>query len=301
MSFIFKKRKAKGDTGSADLKADEGQNADESAGAPPAPEPAPVTAPSSTAEGAMAVVAERVERQQDRSLYKSLLAGLYDAVLIIDPKGFIIGSNPRVEAFFGYSEGDLWDTACVELIPKMTAKVQSKVRQHTETGRFTVVNATGLRKDGTSFPAEIAISRIHLLHDGDLIFSVRNLERREKARLRHEMELGALQHSAAGIVVCRADGRIEYTNPSFLKLLQYDGGKDVVQAYIGDFCTSVETVTAMIRTPSTHGSWMGTIEMTTSKGVGRDFLATSAMSHHRGDGEHLVLTLTPLPRTVVSH
>ena len=41
MSFIFKKRKAKGDTGSADLKAVEGQNADESAGAPPAPEPAP--------------------------------------------------------------------------------------------------------------------------------------------------------------------------------------------------------------------------------------------------------------------
>ncbi len=297
MSFIFKKRKAKGNTGSDASDAGEGQPSGERE--THAAEPETVAAPPSNGVDAMAGVGKCEERQQDRSLYRKLLAGLYDAVLIIDPKGYIIGSNPRVEAIFGYSEADLWDTPCAELIPKMTTKVQNKVRKHSESGRFTVVNATGLRKDGSCFPAEIAISRIHPLHDGDLIFSIRDLGRREKTRLRYEVPLSALHHSAAGIVVCRADGRIEYTNPAFLKLLQYENGKDVIQSFIGDFCTSVETVTAMMRPPSKNGAWMGMIEMTSSKGVPRNFVATSSVSDHRGDRKLLVLTLTPLPRTAV--
>jgi PAS domain S-box-containing protein len=262
---------------------------------PPVTEPADETAPVPPTEPANAV-----DRPPDRTLYRSLLAGLYDGVLIVDPKGYIIGSNPRIESFFGYTEADLWDTPCADLIPKLTPQVQNKIRSSTQTGRFTVVSAQGRRKNGDSFPAEIAISRIHLLHDDDLIFSIRNLERREKARQTHEMATEALRSTAAAVVVCRGDGRIEYANPAFHKLLQIEAGTDVIRAFIGDFCTSAEAATALIRTPSTHGTWMGPIQMTTHKGIALDFMGTAAASSRKRMEDHVILTLTPLPRRIAS-
>jgi PAS domain S-box-containing protein len=298
MRFMFKKKAPAAEPHTQEHTID----ATPPAATAPAPSSIAQTKPDAPSQPTSAAppIATQAMHRQDRSLYRALLAGLYDAVLIIDPKGFIIGSNPRVETFFGYTEADLWDKACVELIPKMTPKVQAKIRIHTESGRFTVVNATGHRKDGGTFPAEIAISRIHLLHEGDLIFSIRNLERREKARVKHEMALEALQSCAAGVVVCRTDGRVEFVNPAFLQLLQYEEEKDVLKGFIGDFCTCVESATAMVRTPSSHGTWMGTIGMNTNKGIARDFLATSAMKTRKRGESHLVITLTPLPRAVVA-
>ncbi|MCA1809114.1 MAG: PAS domain-containing protein [Lentisphaerae bacterium] len=101
------------------------------------------------------------EQTRDRSLYKAVLASLYDAVIIVDHKGFIIASNGRAERFFGHSEADFWNLPCCNLITGFNPLVLGKIRAHVASGRFTVLNANCRRKDGSSFPAEIAISKIH--------------------------------------------------------------------------------------------------------------------------------------------
>jgi len=164
------------------------------------PCPPPVSAQDASAR--VDPVAEK-EKLRDRSLFKALLSGLYDAVLVFDTRGFVIESNKRAEQFFGYGESEMWNLPCDKLFSAVNARILTKIRTYAEAGRFMVVNAMCARKDGSTFPAEIAISRINLLNDGDLIFSIRNLERREKARERHEMELDALQYAGAATVVCR--------------------------------------------------------------------------------------------------
>jgi PAS domain-containing protein len=179
-------------------------------------------------------------------------------------------------------------------------RVLSKLRTYANAGRFTVVNATCTRKDGTTFPAEIAVSQINLLNEGDFIFSIRNLERREKARERHEMEIDALEYAGAGIVVCRADGLIAFANPAFVRLLRLAESKDVLNHFIGDFCTSYEAANALMKTPSAHGSWFGRLELRVATGETVETLATATQSQRKKEGAaNIVLTLTPLPKAVV--
>jgi PAS domain S-box-containing protein len=230
------------------------------------------------------------------TLYKSLLSGLYDGILIFDAKGSVIGSNQRAELFLGYTETEVWGMACQDLVAGINTRMLHKLHEHAQSGRFTVVSATCKRKDGTTFPAEIAISRIRLLQEGDLIFSIRNLERREKAREGREMSDEAVRGSGAGIAICSTDGIIKFVNPALLKLLDMPDEATVLRRMIGDFCTSDESVRAMIHSPSAQGVWQGTIELRTPKGLCRKVLLVAALSAGRhGAAPHLVLTMIPLP------
>jgi len=236
---------------------------------------------------------------KDISLYKNLLSGLYDGVVICEAKGFVIGSNKRAEAFLGYSETELWGMPCESLIAGVNARILYKLNANAESGRFTVVTGICKRKDGTTFPAEIAISKIHLLNDGDLIFSIRNMERREKAREGREFSEDAVRHNGSGIVVCTIEGAIVFANPAFLKLLKMENEQDVLQHMIGDFCDSHEQVKSMIHAPSAQGTWLGNLRLVSPKGVQCEVLVTAALSTlRRNTAPHLVLNMTPLPKSI---
>lgn len=267
------------------------------------PQPAPVLpvpgseSPTLTAAGANA--AANAFKARDISLYKSLLGGLYDGVLVLDAKGAVIASNRRAEQFLGYSEQELWGMQCEELIVGVNTRILYKLHAHAEEGRFSVVNGTCKRKDGTTFPAEVAISRIRLLNEGDLIFSIRNIERREKVREQRGLEEEAIRSTGAGIVVCGTDGLVEYANPAFLKILTLSDEQEVLKHMIGDFCASYEQVSAMMHAPSTQGMWLGTLELVTPKGAKREVLVSAALSQfHRGGAARIVLTMIPLPTAV---
>ncbi|MFW6152558.1 MAG: PAS domain-containing protein [Verrucomicrobiota bacterium] len=238
------------------------------------------------------------KKKQDRSLYESLLSGLYDAVLIIDTNGSVIGSNRRAELFFSYGERELWNMRCESLIGAVNQRVLTKIQAHAESGRFTVVNASCKRKDGTTFPAEIAIGRIDLLNRGDLLFSIRNLERKERAQKRNRLELDAIRHTATGIAVCNREGMIEYVNPGFVRLLRLQNESDVLQRFIGEFCASHEAAGALIKTPSSQGNWMGSLALLADDGGERKVIATAASTRQRKGESHVVITMTPLPQSV---
>jgi len=243
--------------------------------------------------------AETAKRAADISLYKNLLANLYYGIVICDAKGTVIGSNPRAEQYFGFTAQDLWGLPCEELVVGMNARLLYKLRANAEAGRFTVVNGNCKRKDGSTFPAEIAITRCRLLNDGDFIFSIHNVERREKVRDQRDRGEEAVRWAGAGIVVCARDGTIEYVNPAFLKIVRAESEDQVVKRLIGDFCDSIELLEAMLRAPSAQGAWMGCMNFKNEKGQVGEVLVTSALSQSRhGAAPRLVLTLTPLPQKI---
>lgn len=267
------------------------------AGAPvPASSPTPDPPPNASASA----IAAHVQKGRDISLYRNLLAGLYDGLLILDSKGNVIGSNQRAEFFLGYNEQELWGMQSDALIAGINAKVLYKLQSNAESGRFTMVNGTCKRKDGSSFPAEIAISRIRMFNEGDLIFSIRNIERKEKAREQREMSEEAIRYAAAGILVCSTEGIIEFANPAFLKLMNVEDEHDILKHTIGDFCPSYEGVNAMMHAPSTQGIWVGSLELVTPKGIKREVSVTAALSQiRRGGIQRLILTMTPIPKAIV--
>lgn len=235
-------------------------------------------------------------KSHDRSLYRSLLAGLYDAVLILDERGMIIGTNPRVSTLFGYPEDDLWHTPCEALIASMKPAVLQKIRTHAASGRFSVVNATCTRQDGTNFPAEIAMSIIDLLNKGDLLLSVRNIERRVMGQNRKARDLVMTDVLATAVVACRADGMIMSVNPAFLRLAGIDNQQDAVHRFIGEFCESNEMGMQLLLKQQQVGShWLGEMQFLGAGSRKVHVVATTARFMHE-DTEQLAITFTPVPR-----
>ncbi len=230
-------------------------------------------------------------------LYRRLLNGLYDAVLLVDAKGTIFCGNRRAEKFFGYSDDEFWNTPIEKLVRGVNAKILFKIRNHTDTGRFTVINAVCKRKDETIFPAEIAINNIGLFNKDDMIFSIRNMERREKSRDQQTLRDDAIRGAGTAIAVCNTDGLIEFANPAFVKMSGSTSEDDVLKRFMGEFFTSNEAVNALVRTPSEGGFWMGNLVMvSTDEGKQRNVRAMANLAPpHPGTPSRLVVTLTPMP------
>lgn len=259
--------------------------------AAPAPDPVPVPGQGAGPEAG--------GKARDISMFQALLSGLYDGVLILDAKGFVIACNQRIAQFTGFTEAELWNMPCSDLIASLTPRVLAKITAYVESGRFTVVNADCRRKDGEVFSAEIAISRIHFLNEGDFVFSIRNLDRRAKARLRHELEMDALGHAMSGVSVCALDGTIEYANPSFARLLNAGNEKDLVRRNIADFLASRETAAAIANQAAAQGFWLGRLDLQTLGGLSRAAVVSVGLCPAKSDAPaRLVLTLTPLPAAV---
>lgn len=239
-------------------------------------------------------------RARDRSLYKQLLNCLYDAVLIVDAKGNVIENNNRAEKFFRYEKSEFWNKRCDELVNAVTLPVLAKIQSHAQTGHFTVVKATCRRKDGTTFPAEIAITAINLLHEDDLILTISDLERRGQA----EQERGGkgtelLRNMAVGIATCTGEGQIEYINPAFISFLQYQSQDDLLKSDIRKLCVPEEAAAPLLKVASTAVTWTGKLQLINANGWQHEFIVTSALADSAAqEKKRLVITLTQIPKQI---
>ena len=96
--------------------------------------------------------------------------------------------------------------------------------------------------------------------------------------------------------MCNMEGLIEYVNPALIRFLQGKEEKDIRSRFIGDFCTSFEAANTLMKTPSSGTTWFGQLEITTITGETREVLATSSLS--KGSSKRIVLTITPLPKSI---
>ena len=144
--------------------------------------------------------------QNHKSLFRQLLAGLYDAVLIADPNGHIREVNPRAVEFFKYEAEETADRPVELLIPGVSPQMVQRIRKGLGDGRYVVLDANCQRKDGSSFPAEVSISEIDLFEPGDLVFTVRNIERRRRQLEAFRSKENCYNVSQAALFVCSPDG-----------------------------------------------------------------------------------------------
>ncbi len=235
------------------------------------------------------------DRARDRSLYKAILASLYDAILIVDGKGFIIGSNARAEAFLGCSESQLWGRSCGDFVIGFTPLVLAKIREHVSTGRFTMLSAHCMRKDGSHFPAEIAFSMIHYLNATDLLLSIRNIERRKRAKEQLHFERDACKYAQVALMICSREGRIEYVNPACVRLLHRGKSEEILGRPLGEFCESANMVEQILHTPSDQTSWTGKVRLHAGRETSVECNISAGYIPPRKDGmSGVVLSIGPV-------
>ena len=153
-----------------------------------------------------------------RSLFRQFLSGMYDAVVITDPNGHILEVNPRTVEYFGRESDEVIDQPVSVFIPGLKQDVVLRIRKGLEGDRHVVVDANGVAKDGRKIACEVAVSCIDLLNPGDLIFTIRNVERRRAYMNAFRDRSNAFDISTDALFACDANGAFRESNAAFREL-----------------------------------------------------------------------------------
>lgn len=117
-----------------------------------------------------------------RSPYARFLACVYDAVLIVDPAdGGIVECNERAGEFFRIPAGELPGRKIGVVVKVADAAFVASVGVRLREERYALFESLCRRADGTSFPAEVAVSALEAKRRARLCFFVRDITIRKRA------------------------------------------------------------------------------------------------------------------------
>jgi len=168
-------------------------------------------------------------RDQEQRI-QALVDTIVDGIIVIDAKGRIQTLNPAAVALFGYSPDEVQGQNIKMLMPQpYAAEHDSYLHNFLTTGDKKVIGigreVTGKRKDGTTFPMELAVSEMEV--NGDRMFTgiVRDITERKRAEIElqtSENRIRALFDTIVdGIIVIDAKGRVQTVNPAAVALFGY--------------------------------------------------------------------------------
>jgi two-component system CheB/CheR fusion protein len=123
-------------------------------------------------------VERRVRRRQERvrteqalreseAKARAIVETTVDGVITIDKRGHIESFNDAAEAIFGYAEEEVKGENVKVLMPSpYREEHDGYMRSYRETGRRKIIGigreVTGRRKDGSTFPMDLAVSEVQL-------------------------------------------------------------------------------------------------------------------------------------------
>ena len=216
--------------------------------------------------------------------YKELLQSLYDAALVCDLNGKVVDFNFRAMEFLLYTEAEMCNITVFDVISGAPEALIDTLMQNLENERFTVIEAYCVRKDGTFFPADIAVNKIQLgkLH---LCFFLRDTTRRRQEQEMLRTEHTAIQNSGNGIAVVNLAGVLEYVNPAVVRMWGFDQVEELIGQDSRLLFVDLEVAGAMISSIITdHLTWTG--EMRARKKAQEEFdVQISADCNRNTDGD----------------
>jgi PAS domain S-box-containing protein len=173
-----------------------------------------------------------------KSLFRQFLAGMYDAVVITDPNGHIIEINPRAVEYFGYEQEEVVDRPISFYIPGLSAQVVQRVRNGLKDERHMVIDAGGRNKDGGRIACEIMVSVIDLINPEDLVFTIRNVEKRRSVMNVYRAKANAFRAALCGLCVCDSEGRVRENNVAFREYFSIEDDDAAKRHLLSDFFVS---------------------------------------------------------------
>ncbi len=153
-------------------------------------------------------------------LYQELLSSIYDGLLITSNEGRIVEVNYRAAHLLHYAPQEFVKLTITDLIDGADEELLQQIDKSTQGGRnFTLIEAHCIRKNGSTFPAEIVVHGITLTEENQFCFFIRDISK----RIQMERELLRLSKSveSAGDAIAIIDdhNNLIYKNPAFKKLI----------------------------------------------------------------------------------
>ncbi|MFZ2311690.1 MAG: PAS domain S-box protein [Methylobacter sp.] len=168
--------------------------------------------------------------KEEEARHRALLNSSLDAIITADTSGTIQSVNPATERIFGYNSEELLGHNVKLLMPEPHHSRHDRyLENYLKTGRAkmlgTVREMSALRKDGTVFPVELAVTEVKLPRGSLFKGIVRDISERKAAEalaahtlteLKKSQEnlLVLLNQFRVGTLMLDADHRVEFVSES---------------------------------------------------------------------------------------
>jgi PAS domain S-box-containing protein len=178
--------------------------------------------------------------RETEAITRAIVNAAVDGIITIDERGSIKAFNPAAERLFGYGAAEVMGQNVTRLMPApdrdrhddyLAMYLRTGVQHIIGVGREVV----GQRKDGTTFPMDLAVSEVVLGHRRLFAGIVRDLSQRhymETSLRESERRFAQFMHHLPGVAFMKDfDGRYVYVNEAFeelfhRKLADYIGRTD---------------------------------------------------------------------------
>jgi len=114
--------------------------------------------------------------------YHNLLQSIYDGVLITGEDGRIGEFNARAADLLAMDSEALGKASVLDVVAGARKSLLEDILANLEDRRYTLLECSCRRGDGTTFPAEIAVNRVMLEKKSHLCFFIRNITVRKRAQ-----------------------------------------------------------------------------------------------------------------------
>jgi PAS domain S-box-containing protein len=172
--------------------------------------------------GTIKDITEQKQAEKSLLLFRTLIDKSNDIIWMLDSATLhLLDFSESACASLGYSREELLSMSIFDLDPDVTPSMHESMKEVLRTVGFATIESRLRRKDGSIFPIEGSLNRVHFDKDYDIcvIRDITNRKRAEEALVASELQyrqlIGALP---AAIYTCDAEGRITLFNDAAVKL-----------------------------------------------------------------------------------
>lgn len=187
--------------------------------------------------------------------FQQLFHSVYDAAVIVDLDGRVMDANTRACEFLQHTEQEMRTMTVSDIISGATSSTVAELRESLEKNRFLLIQAHCTRKDGSLFPAEIAVNRLTVGGRSHLCFFVRDVSQRRKAEDMLRAVHNAVQNSSTGIAIADTAGKISYLNIAAAKLWGFDRTRALMGQQIQTLLPDASQGKALLETVMNGGQY----------------------------------------------
>ena len=234
--------------------------------------------------------------QEKRTHLQAILKNMAEGIITINEEGIVQSFNPAAERIFGYQADEIIGQPINLLMPDpYKSEHDDYIKKYLFTGQASIFGQArevpGMRKDGSIFPLEFAVSEMILGKRRWFIGVLRDMT--ERKRLEGELRKlsQAVEQSPCSIIITDIKGNIEYVNPKFTRVTGYSA--EEVMGKNPRFLKSGETASldykGLWKTITAGGEWLG--EFHNKKRNGELFwelASISAIKNERGVITHFL-------------
>jgi len=176
----------------------------------------------------------RTDWQPTSERFRKLLDSTSDAILSVDAHGRILLANPAAERLFGYARDEMIGKGMEMLVPEcLRSQHRSYRKKYTANPHHRPMGSglqvRGRRKDGSEFPADVALGFAHTAAGLEVTAIIRDVTEREKMiatiREAERRYLSLYESNPTTYFTVSAEGRILSINSFGAAQLGYDVGE----------------------------------------------------------------------------